>query len=404
MRVLGVTRAHNAGKTLAGTLDSLATFCDDIYAIDDRSTDDTAAILASHPKVTNVVRARPDLPPTPWLIPESTGLELLYRMADFCRPDWMVMVDADWVFQIDIDIRDVLAHTPDDVTALMCPMASRWDDPEYPDMVPVMGTAEALRGPFWRWRPGLYAGPKLMHNSHWPANITDHGRIGQLDGIRLTHNGWSTLAERISRVQHYMRLDPDFRHNFGVAYDRSLLFGYALDELDLLKADYRRRVRGDFDRAEPGVRLPVEAEPRAIGRGYGPRADGFHPGVDFAADPGSPVYAVISGIVCRATEINGLYSVAIADSDTEIRYTFRPGDNSRPAVGDRIRAGTPIGCLGADDRDGYLHFETRIGGAHVNPLRFLGNMGLRPWPPPGRLRAVSGSYPPATPCTITADG
>lgn len=91
-----------------------------------------------------------------------------------------------------------------------------------------------------------------MHNSHWPANITDHGRIGRLDGIRLTHNGWSTLEERIARVRHYMRLDPDFRHNFGVAYDRSLLFGYALEEVDVLKADYRRRVRGDFDRTEPG--------------------------------------------------------------------------------------------------------------------------------------------------------
>lgn len=237
---------------MADTLDSLAAFSDEIYAIDDRSTDETAAILANHPAVTNVVRARADLPSTPWLIPESTGLDLLYRMADFCRPDWMVMVDADWVFQIDVDIREVLARTPQDVAALMCPMVSRWDDPDYPDMVPVMGTAEALRGPFWRWYPGLYAGSKLMHNSHWPANITDHGRIGRLDGIRLTHNGWSTLEERIARVRHYMRLDPDFRHNFGVAYDRSLLFGYALDEVDLLKADYRRRVRGDFDRTEPG--------------------------------------------------------------------------------------------------------------------------------------------------------
>lgn len=259
-------------------------------------------------------------------------------------------------------------------------MVSRWDDPEYPDMVPVMGTAEAMRGPFWRWYPGLYAGPKLMHNSHWPANITDHGRIGQLDGIRLTHNGWSTLEERISRVGHYMRLDPDFRHNFGVAYDRSLLFGYALDEVDLLKADYHRRVRGEFDRTEPRPRLPIEAEPRAIGRGYGPRADGFHPGVDFAADPGSPIYAAISGTVRYAGELDHLYSVIISNGDTETRYVFRPGDAGHIAVGDRICAGTQIGSLGAEDEstDAYLHFETRVRRAHVNPLRYLGNMGLRP--------------------------
>lgn len=334
MRILAMTRAHNAGRTLAATLDSLAVFSDDIYVIDDRSTDDTAEILANHPAVTNVVRARPDLPPTPWLIPESAGLELLYRMADFCRPDWVMMVDADWLVETDIDLRAVLARTPDDIVALMCPMVSRWDDPEYPDLIPVMGTAEALRGPLWRWYPGLRAGGKLMHNPHWPANITDHGRIGQLPGVRLVHSGWSTLAERILRVEHYLRLDPDYRFNFGVAYDRSLLFGYALDEVDLLKADYRRRIRGDFDPLEPGGRLPIDREPRAIGRGYGPHAGGFHPGVDFATDPGTPVYAVASGAVSAIDEVDGLVSLTIARCELDVVYVFRPGDEGRLVLGD----------------------------------------------------------------------
>lgn len=405
MRILAMTRAHNAGRTLAATLDSLAVFSDDIYVIDDRSTDDTAEILANHPAVTNVVRARPDLPPTPWLIPESAGLELLYRMADFCRPDWVMMVDADWLVETDIDLRAVLARTPDDIVALMCPMVSRWDDPEYPDLIPVMGTAEALRGPLWRWYPGLRAGGKLMHNPHWPANITDHGRIGQLPGVRLVHSGWSTLAERILRVEHYLRLDPDYRFNFGVAYDRSLLFGYALDEVDLLKADYRRRIRGDFDPLGPGGRLPIDREPRAIGRGYGPHAGGFHPGVDFATDPGTPVYAVASGAVSAIDEVDGLVSLTIARCELDVVYVFRPGDEGRLVLGDRIAAGAQLGTIGAqgESADGYLHFEVRTQDGHVNPVRYLANMGLRPWPPPGRLRAVSGSYPPATPCTITAE-
>ncbi|EUA85586.1 hypothetical protein I551_8041 [Mycobacterium ulcerans str. Harvey] len=137
------------------------------------------------------LRARFDLPATPWLIPESTGLELLYRMADFCRPDWVMMVDADWLVETDIDVRAALARTPEDVAALLGPIVSSWDDPEYPELIPVMGTAEALRGPFWRWSPGLRAGIKLMHNPHWPANITDHGRIGRLEG-----SGWCTTVGR----------------------------------------------------------------------------------------------------------------------------------------------------------------------------------------------------------------
>lgn len=219
------------------------------------------------------------------------------------------------------------------------------------------------------------------------------------------HSGWSTLAERILRVEHYLRLDPDYRFNFGVAYDRSLLFGYALDEVDLLKADYRRRIRGDFDPLEPGGRLPIDREPRAIGRGYGPHAGGFHPGVDFATDPGTPVYAVASGAVSAIDEVDGLVSLTIARCELDVAYVFRPGDEGRLVLGDRIAAGAQLGTIGAqgESADGYLHFEVRTQDGHVNPVRYLANMGLRPWPPPGRLRAVSGSYPPATPCTITAE-
>lgn len=403
MRILGVTRARNAGRTLQRTLDSLAAFVDEIYVIDDRSTDATAAIAADHPAVTNIVTARADLPQTPWLITESEGLELLYRMADFCRPDWVVMVDADWIFDSTVDVREVLAGTPEDVAALMCPMVSSWDDPDFPEMVPVMGTAEALRGPFWRWYPGLRAGPKLMHNPHWPANIGTHGSIAQTSGIHLIHDGWSTLAERVSRVRHYMGLDPDYRHNFGVAYDRSLLFGYALDEVDLLEADYRKRVRGDFDRRESGARLPIENELRAIGRGYGRYSDGFHPGIDIATDPGAPVYAVTSGAAVTETDFSGagLVRVTISGSDADAVYVFRAGDRVR--IGDRVTAGAQLGTIAAEPQtaDAYLHFEIRSKGDHVNPVRRLGNMGLRPWPRPGRLRAVSGNYPPRTPCSIS---
>lgn len=123
-----------------------------------------------------------------------------------------------------------------------------------------------------------------------------------------------------------------------MAYDRSLLFGYALDEVDLLKADYRRRIRGEFDPLEPGGRLPIDREPRAIGRGYGPHAGGFHPGVDFATDPGTPVYAVASGAVSAIDEVDGLVSLTIARCELDVVYVFRPGDEGRLVLGDRIAA------------------------------------------------------------------
>ncbi|KUI41809.1 hypothetical protein AU198_11635 [Mycobacterium sp. GA-1199] len=404
MRVLAMFRVHNGEDVLPRVLDALAGWCDDVYAVDDRSTDATAQILRDHPAVTNVVHARSDLPQTPWLIPEPPGLELLYRMADFCRPDWTFMIDSDQVVQTDIDIRAMLAGVPDDVAALMCPMIPSWDDRDYPDMIPLMGTAESMRGPFWRWRPGLRAGTRAIHNPHWPANITEHGGIGVANDVRLLHTGWSTLAERIAKVEHYQKLDPHSELNYGVPYDRALLFGYAYDELDLLRSDYRRRARGDFDPAEPGARVPLDRGRLAIASGYGRRATGFHPGVDFAAAPGTPVYAATSGTVSRVVDLDdeGLQSVTIAGADSESSYVFRPGDGRRIEVGSRVDAGAQLGVLQAqaESADGFLHFEVRVDGKHVNPVRHLGNMGLKPWTPSGRPRPVSGTFPPSSPCKI----
>jgi len=405
LRVLAVFRVHNGEDVLPRVIDALSGWCDDIYVIDDRSTDNSAEILGKHSGVTNLVRARSDLPSTPWLIPEPPGLELLYRMADFCCPDWVIMIDSDQVVEADVDVRDVLAATPDDVAALMCPMIPSWNDPDFRDMIPVMGTGESLRGPFWRWRPGLRAGTRVIHNPHWPANVTDYGRIGIVNDIRLLHTGWATLAERIDKVEHYRKLDPDAKLNYGVPYDRALLFGYAYDEIDLLKADYQRRVRGDFEPAEPGARLPIDRDRLAVGSGYGRRARAFHPGVDFAADPGTPIHSATSGIVCGIDDLDdpGLRRVTITREGLDTVYVFRPGDKVRIEIDDQVAAGARIGVLGAEaeSSDGFLHFEVRVDGEHTSPVRYLANMGLQPWPPAGRPRPVSGTYPPSSPCTIT---
>jgi len=247
LRVLGLMRVRNGGLELPKALDSLANWCDDIYVLNDRSTDETAQVLATHPGVSNIVHARADLPADPWLIPESVGLELLYRMADFCRPDWIIIMDHDQVFVADIAIRAALAAVPDDVACLKIALTSSWNDPRFPRMVPLMGSARSTRHALWRYFPGMRAGRQPLHNKHCPTNLAQHGRLELLAGVRLEHSGWDTLAKRIAKVKLYQRLDPTGEFNHGVAYDRALLFGYALDEVEELQTEYLRRVANDGD-------------------------------------------------------------------------------------------------------------------------------------------------------------
>lgn len=94
----------------------------------------------------------------------------------------------------------------------------------------------------------------------------------------------------------------------------------------------------------------------------------------------------------------------LSNADVDLVYVFRSGDQL--CVGDQIAAGARIGTVGPErgSADGYLHFEVHTDGVHTSPLRYLGNLGLLPWPPQGRPRPVSGTYPAATPCSITVAG
>jgi glycosyltransferase involved in cell wall biosynthesis len=241
VKILGLMMVRNGADRLIRTLDALHNCCDEVYAIDDRSVDGTSRVLSQHPVVTNVFRVQPAISQQSWFFPESLGLNLLYRMADFALPDWIIFVDDDQVIQPSHQVRSILASVPSSVAALLTPMTSVWNDPAYPLLVPLMGEATALRGNIWRYAPGLQSGSKPLHNGYLPVNIEHFGQTECTDEITFTHFGWDTLRKRLAKVDLYQSLDPHGQHNFGVSYDRGLLFGYERSAIKDLLHEYRRR-------------------------------------------------------------------------------------------------------------------------------------------------------------------
>jgi hypothetical protein len=250
MKVLGLMMVRNGADRVTRTLDAMQGFCDEVYAIDDRSVDDTHQLLRQHPVVTNVFRVDPAISQRDWFFPESMGLNLLYRMADFSRPDWVIFLDDDQAVESPNELRTILSEVPSSVAALLTPMVSSWADPDYPLLVPLMGRATSVQGHIWRYFPGLESGSKPVHNGHLPVNIERFGRIERLDDITFVHDGWNTLRSRIAKVDLYQTLDPDGKYNFGVPYDEGLLFGYKRGALKDLLREYRRRL------AQHEARLP----------------------------------------------------------------------------------------------------------------------------------------------------
>ena len=242
MRVLGLTFVRNAEAHLQDAMDSMASYCDTVCTIDDRSTDRTGDILRAHPAVSNVFIVDPVVSHEPWHFPESWLLNALYRMADFYSPDWVVMLSADERIDPADRVRERLEAASPEVSGVRMHLISAWNDPDYPHMVPVMGQGRALVCRVWRYRPGLIASGKRLHNHYSPVNLLDFGRLEYLPDLHIAHSGWSTLAERIAKVDLYSSLDPHLELNEGVPYDVGLLFGYERDRIDELIQEYERRV------------------------------------------------------------------------------------------------------------------------------------------------------------------
>jgi glycosyltransferase involved in cell wall biosynthesis len=241
MKLLGLMMVRNGADRVTLALDGMQGFCDEVYVVDDRSTDQTLPLLLRHPVVKNVFHVDPAISHQDWFFPESMGLNLLYRMADFSRPDWVIFLDDDQAVESPNELRTILSEVPSSVAALLTPMVSSWADPDYPLLVPLMGRATSVQGNIWRYFPGLESGSKPVHNGHLPVNIERFGRIERVDGITLVHDGWNTLRQRIAKVDLYQTLDPDGTYNFGVPYDEGLLFGYKRGALKDLLREYRRR-------------------------------------------------------------------------------------------------------------------------------------------------------------------
>jgi murein DD-endopeptidase MepM/ murein hydrolase activator NlpD len=118
----------------------------------------------------------------------------------------------------------------------------------------------------------------------------------------------------------------------------------------------------------------IKPVPGVLFSRFGMRGGRLHAGVDIAGPIGTPVVAAKDGIVVTAgIRLSGygqMVDIQHADN-TLTRYAHASRIFVR--VGQRVRQGEAImarGCSGHCTGP-HLHFEVRIGGTPINPMRFL---------------------------------
>ena len=98
-----------------------------------------------------------------------------------------------------------------------------------------------------------------------------------------------------------------------------------------------------------------------------------HKGVDYGSPHGSPIYATADGIV-QTAGTKGAYGKTVilkhGDNRTTL-YAHMSKIAKKSRVGVRVKRGDVIGYVGKTGRvtGTHLHYEFRIGGKHVDPLK-----------------------------------
>ena len=119
----------------------------------------------------------------------------------------------------------------------------------------------------------------------------------------------------------------------------------------------------------------------AISDVFGPRdwrAGEMHYGADWAAAPGQLNYAIHSGTVLQAGP-NGAYgNSVIIDHGHGIVSVYGHHSKVLVSVGDKVRAGDPVGEAGStgDATGPHVHLEIHVDTVAVDPIAFLKEHGV----------------------------
>ena len=101
----------------------------------------------------------------------------------------------------------------------------------------------------------------------------------------------------------------------------------------------------------------------------------FHTGVDIGSQYGDGVRAAADGVVTNASVHSGYGRLVVVDHGFGVETWYGHLSSFAVAPGMRIKRGDLIGYVGVSGRTTgpHVHYEVRINGAPVNPMRYLHN-------------------------------
>ena len=104
--------------------------------------------------------------------------------------------------------------------------------------------------------------------------------------------------------------------------------------------------------------------------GYG---SSYHSGLDIADSTGTPIYAAADGVVTMNEWYGGYGNAVMIDHGNGIETLYAHNTTNLVTPGQRVKKGQHIANMGStgNSTGSHLHYEVRINGTAVDPMRFL---------------------------------
>jgi peptidoglycan hydrolase-like protein with peptidoglycan-binding domain len=198
-------------------------------------------------------------------------------------------------------------------------------------------------------------------------------RIGSR-ALRRGKTGWDVAALQFELAQHGFPSGP-FDGILGPRSDaalRNFQESVGLTPDGVAGPATLRALR----RAPSAIPLPLAwpLTTHVVGDRFGPRGNRFHAGVDLPVPTGTPVYAARSGeVIWAGWKEGGWGFLVIVSHGHRERSMYAHLSRIDVRTGVWIGQGVRVGLVGAtgDATGPHLHFEVRVRGAAVDPLRIL---------------------------------
>lgn len=147
------------------------------------------------------------------------------------------------------------------------------------------------------------------------------------------------------------------------------------------RADPQQRARKHSD--DPLLQLHWPVAGGSLSSPFGPRASGFHEGVDIRAPEGTPVHAAERGVVVYSGVLRGYGNLVAIRHPDGTATVYAHNQSNWVQAGQRVRRGEVIAVVGRTGRTtgANLHFELWRHGVAVDPVPHLSV-------PPGALAEV----------------